>query len=339
MSATSKILAAYAASCLYAASNDDVPRVKGNVQTFLTSGLNTVILGLFHIGRDFDIDPPQRLGDIYFNDTLVFSQGNYVGYGSNAGDTASWAQLLASLSEGGRITQVLGSIGGANNVIYDFRAIQKIYEANGGSFRGTNLERNFRKLREVLPTISIMDMDNEETGFVSQESFSAFCRMLVQKEMGFAITFCPYTDQNFWTGALKALSDSDPGAVKWWNLQCYAGGDGNDPQTWAGYISQAIPNFDTTGYIMGSDWSRFYNTEDQQWEGDLPFSTCPGGSVYTLFKPWSSENSIGGGFLWNADQVFEYEADNQKYGRDPCYDVSGSSLAQYVSAMAKALGG
>ena len=61
--------------------------------------------------------------------------------------------------------------------------------------------------------------------------------------------------------------------------------------------------------------------------------------MYTLFKPWSSENSIGGGFLWNADQVLSYETDNQKYGRDPCYDVSGSSLGQYVSAMAKALGG
>jgi hypothetical protein len=107
----------------------------------------------------------------------------------------------------------------------------------------------------------------------------------------------------------------------------------------AGYISQAMPNFDTTGYIVGSDWRRLYNTQDQQWEGDLPFSTCPGSSVYTRFKPRASDNSIGGGFLWNADQVLSYEADNQKYGQDPCYDVSGSSLAQYVSAMAKALGG
>jgi hypothetical protein len=108
--------------------------------------------------------------------------------------------------------------------------------------------------------------------------------------------------------------------------------------TWAGYISQAMPNFDTTGYIVGSDWSRFYNTQDQRWQGNLPRSTCPGHSVYTLFKPWATEDSIGGGFLWNADQVLNYEADNQKYGQDPCYDVSGSSLGQYVSAMATALG-
>ena len=339
MSATGKIFAAYAASCLYAASNDDVSRVKGNVQTFLTSGLNTVILGLFHIGRDFDIDPPQLLGDIYFNGTLVFSQGHYVGYGSNAGDTTSWAQLVESLSGDGRITRVLGSIGGEEEVIYDFRAIQKIYETNHGSFKGTNLERNLQMLRRVLPMISIIDMDNEETDSVTQESFTAFCRMLVQKEMGFGITFCPYRDQTFWTSALKALSDSNPGAVKWWNLQCYAGGGDNDPKTWAGYISQAMPNFDTTGYIVGSDWSRFYNTQFQQWQGDFPLSTRAGSSVYTFFNPWASEHAIGGGFLWNADQVLSYEADNQKYGQDPYYDVSGSSLGQYVSAMATALSG
>ncbi|HEU5133896.1 MAG TPA: hypothetical protein VFU13_02015 [Steroidobacteraceae bacterium] len=332
-----RIFAAYAASCLYAVSDDDVPRVQQNVQTFQTSGLNTLILGLFHIGRDFDIEPKQVLGDIYFNDTLVFSNGDYVGYGSAPGAATSWGKLVASLASGGAIAMTLASIGGASDVIYDFRAIQKIYESNNGSFEGTNLQRNFVRLRSVLPTVGIIDMDNEETYTASRESFTAFCQMIAR--IGFGITFCPYADTAFWTDSLKVLSSSNPGAVKWWNLQAYAGGTDNDPQGWAQAISKAIPNFDTTGYIVGSDWSRFYNTASQDWEGDFPFSTCPGGSVYSLFKSWAGESAIGGGFLWNADQVFNYEADIRKYGPDPCYDSSGGSMAQYVSAMVTALGG
>lgn len=335
MATNGKIFAAYAASCLYAVSNEDVPRVQRNVQAIRTSGLNTVILGLFHIGRDFDIEPKQRLGDIYFNDTLVFSQGQYVGYGSGPGSTTSWGQLIASLASGGAIGQTLASIGGASDVIYDFRAIQKIYETNNDSFEGTNLQRNFVRLRSVLPSVGIIDMDNEETFSASRESFTAFCQMLIR--IGFGITFCPFTDSTFWTDSLKVLSSSNPGAVKWWNLQAYAGGGGNDPQQWANAISQALPNFDTTGYIVGSDWSRFYNTDARAWQGDFPFSTCPGESVYTLFKPWANEPAIGGGFLWNADQIFNYEADIKKYGPDPCYDPAGASMAQYVSAMQRAL--
>ncbi len=100
MATNGKIFAAYTASCLYAVSNEDVPRVQRNVQVIRTSGLNTVILGLFHIGRDFDIEPKQILGDIYFNDTLVFSEGQYVGYGSGPGSMTSWGQLVASLASG-----------------------------------------------------------------------------------------------------------------------------------------------------------------------------------------------------------------------------------------------
>lgn len=360
MGATTNNLAAYASGCLYPASNSDVSAVKQNIATIQQSGLTTVILGLFHIGRDFDIDPKQIPGDIYFNGTLVISQGKYVGYGSNPGDQTSWPALMRSILSptvpGNTVKTLCASIGGANNVIYDFRCIEKIWLNNNKSFEDTNLQQNIALLSTLIPQLTIMDMDNEETDMyyentsmpqseidaISRGSFIDFCKMCMAA--GFKkITFCPYTDPDFWTYSLSKLNGTASGPVVWWNLQCYAGGDGNDPDTWAGYITTAIPGFNTTGYMLASDWTRYYDTDMQQWNGDFPITKCPAtgtsNSVFSLMNTFMDESSVGGGFLWMADQIIGYDAANTQYGKDPCYNTAAASIKDYVNAVRSGLGG
>lgn len=359
MGASTNNIAAYAEGCLYASSNNEVAQVQQTISQVQQSGLTTVILSLFHIGRDFDISPPQIPGDIYYNGTLIISQGKYVGYGSNPGDTSSWADLVGSITSktvpGNSVNTICASIGGASSVIYDFRCIEKIWLNNNKSFEGTNLQQNIQVLHNLIPGISIIDMDNEETDMYyddsnppsqpvieadSRGSFIDFCKMCIT--IGFDITFCPYMDQDFWTYSLGQLNSSNPGKVKWWNLQCYAGGDGNDPQTWAGYITDAIPGFDTTGYFLASDWTRYYDTTYNSWGGDFPLITCNATgnnySVTTLMNKFVNESCVNGGFLWLIDQIISYEAENQKYN-DPCYDASAASISDYVTAIRSGLTG
>ena len=49
--------------------------------------------------------------------------------------------------------------------------------------------------------------------------------------------------------------------MKWWNLQCYDGGDTNKPQDWRDAIIKRIPDFNTDRFILASDWSRFKNNQ------------------------------------------------------------------------------
>ena len=280
------------------------------------SGWNTIIFGLFHIGRiKPPTNPPQIVGDIYFNDTLIISQGKYVA-------DPSWPGAISKL-KGGSVTTLLASFGGAKGWVYDFTTIQAIYESNHNSFDKTNLKRNLQLFHDMFPAITTIDMDNEDNYDVP--SFVAFCQMLIG--MGFTITFCPFEEDDFWTGSLVQLERSNPGAVVWWNLQCYAGGGSNDPETWAGYIQTALPKFNTDRYILASDWTRFWDTNQQLWDGHCPPDMQ---SSLAQFKG-DGDSCIGGAFIWTIDQIFIFANSSKQHPGSGC-DSSGSQTA-YVNAM------
>lgn len=287
------------------------------ISTLKTSGIQTLILGLFHVESN---------GDIVFNDTTIIQYNESAGKSVYTGDPDWMAQLQELIGAGSQITQMEASIGGWDTG--DYARIQTIYQDNGNSFDNTPVQKSFQLFKSTFPIITLIDTDVEDK--YDQPSFVAFCRMLI--EIGFGITFCPYSQEDFWTGSLNALNTSNPGAVKWWNLQCYAGGGGNDPAAWAGYITRAIPGFDTGGFILASDWSRFYNTQDQAWEGDC----AP--AVESLMATFKGEASVGGGFLWNIDQVQGYANDIKKYPDPEECSETDRSLSDYMQAINNGLG-
>jgi len=291
---------------LYAGGPLGPTEIAQNLSATQQAGWTTIILSLFHIGNPNNVG--QQWGDIIFNGSpQVVTQGSYVA-------DPAWPNNVAKLKQAGSVTNIYASFGGGGPVV-DFGTIQTIYNNNHNSFCGTMLEQNFQVLRKTFPAIDGIDMDCEET--YDQPSFVAFCEMLIG--MGFAITFCPY-DQgeiSFWTNSLAALEKTNPGAVKWWNLQCYDGGTGNHPQTWAKAITAALPEFSTNGFIVAGDWSRWYG---QNWEGDCP------PSVTSLISSFSSEACLGGGFIWNLDQILTY-------GPQPAACGSVITMADYVNAI------
>jgi hypothetical protein len=288
-----------------------------HLQAIREAGWNSIILGMLH---------PHADGNIYFGNTLIMENGEYKGHGQWSG------QLDALLrGRGSTVKQLLAGIGGGWPVA-DFANIKSIYEENGRTFDRTNLKRNFEAFHRDFPMVTALDMDMEET--YDHESFVAFCQMLIK--MGFGITFCPYMSKEFWAGALKALNESNPGAVKWWNLQCYDGGQGNNPRPWAEAITAAIPDFDTAGFIIPGDWSRHavkpgLDPSTWYWQGDCP------AAVQSLMTPFAKEASVGGGFIWTIDQILNYAEDaRRKPDPAPCGAVG---MPNYVAAITKGLGG
>lgn len=284
-------------------------------------GLTTIILGMFHIG---DPKTGYQYGDIMYNAAkpLVISNGKYVAH------FPDWPGQIAKLKGGGTtVTQIYATMGGSPGPI-DFETIKTIYNNNHQSFSGTQLEKNFRVFHATFPAIDGIDMDCEETYDVP--SFVAFCKMLIG--MGFHITFCPYTRRDeFWIKALVAIEKDHPRAVKLWNLQCYGGGGGNDPQVWANAIKKAFPGRQTDGYIVAGDWVRTYDPKNHYWFGDCPQT------MQQKFAGISKQPCLGGGFIWDLDSI--RAALNPPSGApDNGCSGAGILLADYVTVVRKGLG-
>ena len=270
-------------TAVYAGSPLGPSKIDQNLAATQGAGWTTIILGLYHIGRPSVTG--QHWGDIIFNDTPVIQQGQVV-------TPSGWPARIAQLKQGTTsITKIYASVGGGSPVV-DFQSIETIYQNNGNSFSGTDLEKDFQVFRQTFPAIDGIDMDCEDR--YDQPSFVAFCEMLIG--MGFEITFCPYSLTNFWPDSLAAIEKQHAGAVKWWNLQCYDGGYGNDPKGWADAITSAIPGFDTEGFIVAGDWTN-----------DTP------SGVTTLLKPLAGESCTGGGFIWNMDGILAGQNNMKDY--------------------------
>ncbi|GKT01945.1 hypothetical protein AVKW3434_21170 [Acidovorax sp. SUPP3434] len=273
-------VAVYVEGYIYPDSAPKDKPVPATIEKLKKSGFTTAILGLFHISGKSGAGP-EAMGDIYFNNTLIIADGSYVG-------APEWPGLVGQIL-GGTVTTICASIGGGG--VSDYEALAEIYKANNNSFDNTPVQKNFAAFRKTFPAVSIVDMDCEET--YDEPSFVAFCRMLI--DLGFAITFCPYTMQDFWVSSLAQLNDSSPGSVKWVNLQCYSGGYGNSPDEWASTIANSIENFQTDQFIIPGD------------SAETP------AAVNSLMQTFEGMGCVGGGVIWTLDMILKQSSDMQSY--------------------------
>jgi hypothetical protein len=263
------------------------------------SGFTTVVAWAVHVNSG---------GDLIYNDPTIVSNGQYVG-------DSSWPGLLANLKQGGSVNRLLFSIGGWGTG--DFENIQALIKSQG---TGPNsiLYQNFQALKQAIPSIDGIDLDDES--LYDQDTTVQFCQMLYG--LGYQVTFCPYTMTQFWVNSLYALNSQTPGLVTGFNLQCYAGGAGNDPQDWINAIQAKMgPDFDAAGFVFPGLWCRNGDGCDQ---GDCP------DSITSQFKAWKPDG-IQGGFIWLYDDIQKCE------NSGTCSGSMGT--AAYASAIVQGLQG
>ena len=210
-------LALYIQGDIYPSSGNDPQQV---VDSIVNSSLTTPILGLCHVNCSEETCPGGNSpagshdGDLTFNDTLIIRDGKYVG-------DPSWPETIKSL-RAGQVSEIYASFGGYGVPDYSrIAAIMKKY----GTGHDSPLNINFKCLKETLGLDGI-DFDDEDSYVV--DTIVEFGNMLLS--LDYKITFCPYGSKQFWSSCIEGLGASN---VQWLNLQCYAGGKGNNPADWA----------------------------------------------------------------------------------------------------------
>jgi len=280
----------YCAGELYSGGNAVINDLK-------TSGFNTVIAWAVHVTPS---------GDLVYNDPPIITGGKYVG-------PAGWPEQLASLKTGATsVDRLIFSVGGWG--VGDFPNIKALIEKDGiGS--DTALYKSFKALKDAIPTIDAIDFDDETT--YDHNTTVQFSLML--HAIGFEVTYCPYTAQNFWIDCLYAVEQQVPGLVTAFNLQCYSGGAGNNPETWIQAIQTKMgTDFDANDFVIPG-LACMHNTPNGG-QG-----MCPSKMTSTL-EGWNQgENNLKGGFVW-------------RYAHISQGDCSGTvTTADYATAVKKAL--
>jgi autotransporter-associated beta strand protein len=190
-----------------------------------TANFNTLVLFSITIETN---------GDFYYGggggpNILLCTNGAYAG-------PTNWGSLLsqceASPSTINRIEMCIGGY-----LDQSFLNIKTLITANG---TGTNtvLYQNLSALKNAL-SLNAMDYDDEyEYDSPSAVEFGQMCGAL-----GMNVTLCPYTNPGYWQQVVSGLGST----VDYVYLQCYAGGQGQDPATWSGYFGGSVP-------VLPGDW-------------------------------------------------------------------------------------
>jgi hypothetical protein len=245
------------------------------------SGFTSVVAWAVHVSND---------GTLIYNDPTIVKDGEYVG-------NADWPQQLTDLKTGTTsVNRLIFSIGGWGTS--DFANIQALIKQYGIGAENP-LYQNLKVLKETFPGIDAIDFDDES--LYDQDTTVQFSLML--DSLGYKVTFCPYMYMEFWNECLFVLNQKAPGLVEAYNLQCYAGGAYNNPQTWIDAIQTKMGSgFDATGFVYPGLWCRH---GDGCAQGDCP-------SVITQkLESWNqTANGLQGGFIWLYSDIQSCESAN-----------------------------
>lgn len=256
-------------------------RMLGDVSA---AGFDALSLGLLHVGRDegkFD-ESWVIAGELRYNDTLLFSDGRYVG-------PPDWPDTLGSATgtQGLRIALVFGGAGHQ-----DFRAIRLLHARHGAAFVDSGLRRNLIALREAMPWLDSIELCCEDT--YDHDSFVAFASLLA--DLGFDLALRPSMFRAFWVTAFAALHARHPGRVRRCHLQCHAKGSGNVPGDWATAFESAAPGFDASGFIIAAEWAENMPQE-----------------IRESVRGHAREARLGGGAIWSLERIIANGAEPARY--------------------------
>jgi hypothetical protein len=238
-------------------------------------------------------------GDLIYNNTPLVTGGTF-----NA-DLAHMQPYVAKLREQGQIWWSVGSWGAT-----DFKNIGTLLQSASGTQALTD---NFRALFTALPGSGV-DFDMEESyGPDMQNTIVTFTQLLFT--LGLQSTYCPYANEPFWLNCLAGVyAAAKAQLVQRFNLQCYAGGDGNTTSQWYTALqgfTQPLGISDPSVFIVPGNWVR----SDDGSTKFSPTQTC------AFFSNKSMREDAGGGFLWKTSEIF----------------TSGSTAQQYAQAVSNGI--
>jgi hypothetical protein len=265
---------------------DDEDKYCKNQQQFkaiLNSGFTTVILWTIHVNEK---------GDLYYNDNLIVQNGMF------EKQYDYLPKLINNLKSGNLVkTVVLGLSSGGTS---DFKHIKDMFASSTGK---EILLNNFKVLVDELP-IDGFDFDLEEFPLENYTDTIVQLTLELDKYVKI-ITYCPYCDEDFWLDCLVQVyaKNNSNQIVSWFNLQCYDGGSGNNPEVWAKKIisyPSPLGILDSEAFIVPGYWCLYQSPEEVQ-------------DIFRELK--KTDQGINGGFIWNSSDIFKVKHDPKDYAQ------------------------
>eukprot|EP01118_Nematostelium_gracile_P005938 TRINITY_DN1893_c0_g1_i1.p1 TRINITY_DN1893_c0_g1~~TRINITY_DN1893_c0_g1_i1.p1 ORF type:complete len:575 (+),score=154.51 TRINITY_DN1893_c0_g1_i1:40-1764(+) len=236
------------------------------------SGFTTVTAWAIHIDTN---------GDIFFNNDIVIHDDQIMA------NMTAFINFFAKVNGGNStVKDMVLSIGGWGDD--DFESIQGLIQQQGTG-KNTTLYKHFSLIKKHIPAVTTIDYDDETLyDYNTTVTFS-----LMLQEIGFKVSFCPYSDSDYWTSMLPALINETSSLVTRFNLQCYAGGSGNDPSDWIFAIQGAVGKLtDASTMVVPGLWVV---------NSGCATGSCPS-DITSQFQQWRSTGIVGG-FLWLYDDI------------------------------------
>ncbi len=281
---TTQTIALYGGNLFGSNDHDLNQRQLGKI---VNSGFTKVILFTLHVKSN---------GDLTYNDSPIVQNGTF------SPAYTYLAALLQQLKTGGTVKQVVFAIGSAGD---NFATVQQLFSTPAGT---ATLRQNFNVLIQALP-IDGFDFDPEPitddiTGTVAQLT------LLLNSINGMSITWCPFSSADLWIQTLAQVyqQNNQQQAVSGFNLQCYAGGAGNDPVDWINQIknsSSPLGINDAAAFLVPGFWSLNVITKCQPNDG--MGVKCPCNLQATFAGLKQRAPGLTSGFIWQAAQIFTCE--------------------------------
>ncbi|HYG37233.1 MAG TPA: RICIN domain-containing protein [Cytophagales bacterium] len=161
-------------------------------------------------------------GDLTTDGQQVCSNGVYTFGSTNPNYVADVNSLKTGITS---INRVETCIGGWGN--HSYTNIRNLVNSQGTG-TGSILYRNFKALRDAIPSIDAINNDDEEAYDVN--SATAFHVMLAN--IGYKTTLAPYMNKPYWQSLATNVNNQRGGSVDRIYLQWYEGGAGNNPCNW-----------------------------------------------------------------------------------------------------------
>jgi len=177
------------------------------------SGFTYVIL--------FDVTV-QANGDLTTDGQTICTNGSYVFGSTNPNYISDVTALKTGVTSIKRVETCVGGWGS-----HSYTNIKNLVSSQG---TGTSsiLYRNFKALRDAIPSIDAINNDDEEAYDVN--SATSFHVMLA--DIGYKTTLAPYRNKPYWQSLATNVNNQRSGAVDKVYLQYYEGGAGNNPCDW-----------------------------------------------------------------------------------------------------------
>jgi len=166
--------------------------------------------------------------------------------------------------------------------------------SNPGPGSSTPLYRNFAALKAAWGLDAV---NNDDESLYDVGSTVRFAQMLGQ--VGLKYTIAPYTNSNFWVSLIRQANVglSEPNLLlDRVYLQCYDGGAGNNPASWASTLGLKVVPL-------------VWVTNDSK-----PSQGTTVAQAQAKFNNWNSRGGLAGGGYWNDFDIEKNGLSYTQYG-------------------------